>query len=166
MISHTKSDVRGSGQLMPELRGRRIAMFGDSHEDHKHLSPAHSYSRVKSYEYGLSKESLRPEVLDEDESFLETPKPKQSRAAKARAEAMRQRAEKAKATRDFHKKFNSLGRRLHYRPEREPQRPLYVVCCDPEPKPKKFKPSGTWLGDGNDPRLTGEDLDNMLAEYL
>lgn len=144
---------------MPEVKGRRLG-DGEELDDEFHLDIGHSYDRP-SYEYGKSKRSLRPEVpANEDEvaRIIETTQ----RQVRRQARSKRLRKPPLPA------KFNSTRARLHYRPEREPERPYYliedepvVVCArrsTPHPTPLYKRPG--WV----DARTTGADIEALLAE--
>lgn len=177
MIRRTHGDVRGSGQLLPEMRGRRHALYGvevgieDGQPVGRNLAPEHSFGNpLKSYAYGTSKKSLRPGVPGGSEAFLETPPVKAKRKPRKAPVRQPRKPRKAPAPKPVSLKPVPLKPRMRViqpvvsapevRRERIKNRDIYPAYSPPKPKPPR-----NIYGSGPDPRLTGEDVDDMLAEF-
>lgn len=150
---------------MPVLRGRRVPLYSVEYEDAGHLAPEHSFGNpLKSYAYGTSKKSLRPGVPKDGEAFLETPPTKAKR--KPRKAPVRQPRKPRKAPAPKPVPLKPRMRVIQPVIYPAPVRPMRVaepviVCA----KTSKPKPPRNIYGTGPDPRLKGEDVDDMLAEY-
>lgn len=144
---------------MPELRGRRLG-DGEQTDDESHLDISWSHRDYRSYEYGTSKQRLRPAVPEDEEKVARIIE-QASKPRKTRKAPVKRRKRKKRKVRTVHDLDMCEPNCYWCNP------PTYTILPAPDPAPEPWPPPrpGPWLGDGQDPRLTGEDIEAMLDEY-